>query len=206
MNLENYYNWLTIAQKFSRTQNDAEDLLQDCLLIAFKADKMDFSIEKNRKWFTGVLRNQAAMTARSEGRRKAREEKTATPVETVSSAETETTPSTQAEVQLLIELPPSARVTLKLILAGLNRDEVCSLLKISSSALRQRLAVIRKALKKLPEDLQREALALAYQRKAERADDLAFGLIRRALHRVLKEGAGVGAHDPDGHLFIINSE
>ncbi len=92
-----------------------------------------------------------------------------------------------------------------LILAGLNRDEVCFVLNLSSSTLRQRLTTIRKALKQLPEDLQREALAWAYQRRNERAEDIAFGLIRRSLQRLLQREPGIGTHDPEGHLLIIKS-
>ncbi len=206
MNLENYYRWLSIARKFSRTQNDAEDLLQDSLLIAFKQDRLNFTIEQNRKWFTGVLKNRAAMMARSESRRKNREKTAATTVKPSSPSDPEPSSHAGVNTQLLSALTPAARSVMALILSGLNRDEVCSALNLSSAALRQRLTVIRKALKKLPEDLQREALAVAYQRRTERADDLAFGLIRRALLRLLRQGAGVGTHDPDGHLLVIRSK
>jgi RNA polymerase sigma-70 factor (ECF subfamily) len=209
MNLENYYDWLATARKFSRSPNDAEDLLQDSLMIAFRQGRLDFSIEQNRKWFSGILKNQAAMMARSESRRRVRQKLAAPTDRSTPPEDPETNPSVDAIEQLLSGLTPAAGRVMALVLAGLNRDEVCSVLNLSSAALRQRLTVIRRALKQLPQDLQREALALAYQRRTERAEDLAFGLIRRALHRLLKQpaetGAGVGTHDPDGHLIIIKS-
>ncbi len=205
MNLENYHSWLSMARKFSRTGSDAEDLLQDSLLVAFQQDRLDFTTEQNTKWFTGVLKNRAAMMARSESRRKNRENVSAPTVKSSSPSDPEVNSHAGVNAQLLTELSPAARKVMALILSGLNRNEVCSALSLSSAALRQRLTAIRKALKKMPEDLQREALALAYQRRTERADDLAFGLIRRALHRLLKQESGIGTHDPDGHLFIIKS-
>ncbi len=205
MNIEDYYQWLAMAGKFSRTKNDAEDLLQESLLIAFKQERLDFTIEQNRKWFTGVLKNRAAMMARSEARRKNREQSLLTT--DISSSPSNPGPglSTEMNTKLLDELTPAARKVMALILAGLDRGEVCSALNLSAAALRQRLTTIRKALKQLPEDLQREALALAYHRRTERAEDLAFGLIRRALHRLLRQEPGIGTHDPDGHLLIIKS-
>ncbi len=179
--------------------------MQDSLLVAFKQDRLDFTMEQNRKWFTGVLKNRAAMMARSESRRKNREKISALTAKSSPSSDPEVSSHAGVDVKPLTELPPAARKVLALILSGLNRDEICSALSLSPSALRQRLTVIRKALKKLPEDLQREALALAYQRRAQGADDLAFGLIRRALHRLLKQESGIGINDPDGHLLIIKS-
>ncbi len=206
MNLEEYYNWLAMARKFSRTPNDAEDLLQESLLIAFEQERLDFSIELNRKWFTGVLKNRAATMARSEARRKNREQSTVIPVMFASPSYLEGGADTEVHTRLLNKFNPAARQVVALVLLGLDRDEVCSVLNISSVALRQRLTTIRKALKHLPEDLQREALALAYHRRAERAEDLAIGLIRRALQRLLQQEPGIGMHDPDGHLIVIKPQ
>ncbi len=205
MNIEDYNNWLAIAGKFSRIPDDAEDLLQESLLIAFEQERLDFTIEQNRKWFTGVLKNRAAMTARSEARRKNREKRAVATLMPSSPSDPELGSYAEVYRQLLNELTPAARKVMALILSGLNRDEVCSALGLSSTALRQRLTTIRTALKQLPEDLQREALALAYRRRPERAQDLAIGLIRRALHRLLQQESGIGTHDPDGHLLIIKS-
>ncbi len=206
MDLEEYYNWLPLARKFSRTPNDAQDLLQESLLVAFEQERLDFTIEQNRKWFTGVLKNRAAMMARSESRRKNREQSSAIQEMLAAHSFPEVGPYAEAHSRLLNEFKPAARRVVALILLGLNREEICSVLNISSVALRQRLTTIRKALKNLPQDLQREALALAYQRRTDRAEDLAFGLIRRALQRLLRHAPGIGMHDPDGHLLVINPQ
>lgn len=206
MDLEEYYDWLPLARKFSRTPNDAQDLLQESLLVAFEQERLDFTIEQNRKWFTGVLKNRAAMMARSESRRKNREESSATKETLASDSYPEVGSHAEAHVRLLNAFKPAARRVVALILLGLNREEICLVLNISSVALRQRLTTIRKALKDLPEDLQREAVALAYQRRTERAEELAFGLIRRALLRLLRQSPGIGMHDPDGHLLVIKPQ
>ncbi len=203
MNLEIYNSWLSIARKFSRSQNDAKDLLQECLLIAIKQERLDFNIENNRKWFTGVLKNQATMMARSEFRRRNREQIMANKVKSHSILNLDSVLQVEVNAQLLNKLTPSTRKVMTLILSGFNRQEICSALKLSSDALRQRLSMIRKSFKKLPKDMQKEAIATAYQRRKENSDDLAFGLIRRALYRLLRDGSGIGTHDPDGHLLII---
>ncbi len=206
MSLDDYYAWRPLARAVSRTIDDADDLLQACLLIAAQQGRLDFSIEQNRQWFTGVLKNQAALRARSAVRRKQREQHAA-PATTVEAPSAEA-PEAQAAVytSLLEALTPATRQVMTLVLLGLNRKEVCAVLDITPVTLRQRLTTLRKALRTLPEDLQREALALAYQRHTERADDLAIGLIRRALLRVLQDGQGLGLHDPDGHLFVITPQ
>ena len=143
--------------------------------------------------------------SRSETRRKRREQSSTKRVMFLPNSEPEIGSYSKVHAQLLNEFTPAARKVMVLILLGLNRDEICSVLNLSSTAFRQRLSTIRKALKKLPHDLQREALALAYQQKKERAEELAIGLIRRALHRLLQQEPGIGTHDPDGHLLILKS-
>ena len=205
MNLTLFNDWLSFAKKFSRTEADAEDLLQDCLIIAFEREKLDFSIEDNRKWFTGVLKKRAASLTRSQSRRVEREKKLEAP-SSLSPPSHHGDASSHTLSELLSPLPRSARTTLALILAGLNRDEVCSALQLTSTSLRQRLTAIRKVFKKLPDDFRKETLAIAYQRKKERAENLEFGLIRRALRQSLSHNPGIGTHDPDGHLFIIKTK
>lgn len=190
-----YHHWLRIAHRFSPTE--PEDLLQTCLLIAVEKQRLDFAEESNRKWFTGVLRNQARMTERTQQRRKQREH------QTKPAAPEQPTSYAPVHSRLLDLLTPATKHVAILALAGLDRAEICHLLNLSSTAFRQRLTAIRRALRTLPSDLQQEALALAYHRQAQQADSLMLGLIRRALLRWLEHEGELGTHDPDGHLLVI---
>jgi RNA polymerase sigma-70 factor (ECF subfamily) len=68
------------------------------------------------------------------------------------------------------------------------------------------LTALRRALGGLPEPLRQEALALAYaEPRRAGAARLDVGLIRRALLHHLRGSAGVGTHDPDGHLVAIRT-
>jgi RNA polymerase sigma-70 factor (ECF subfamily) len=96
-------------------------------------------------------------------------------------------------------LPPSARRVAVLVIAGLNRDEIMSALKIAPTAFRQRLTTIRKAWLKLPES-QREALSIDGPNHVNGID---LGLLRGALLANVRRLGGVGTHDPDGHLIVL---
>ena len=196
-----YNTWLSVARRHSRVADEAEDLLQDALLIAVRAGRVDLDDESNRRWLTGVVRNQAAMRARSAVRRRQRET-AAAPEPSV-----EPEPVTGAWADLGLDaLPRSARSVLALALHGQTRDEICRTLELSSTAFRQRLVAVRRSLGRLPDDLQREALAVAYARQHSRADDVALGLMRRALLARLRVAPGLGTHDPDGHLIVLGDE
>ncbi len=208
MTLDDYAHWLRLARSYARVTDDAEDLLQACLLIALEQERLDFSQEQNRRWFTGVLKNRAAMQARSAVRRRTRaarhvDEMVPEQVDVPNPSDQHAT--TEVHWQLVRTFSPALRKVVALILLGLNRKEICTVLDLTSETLRQRLTAIRKTLRKLPDDLQREALALAYQRRTKRDDDLAIGLIRRALQRSVQRPASLGLHDPDGHLVIFSS-
>ena len=203
MTIAQYHYWLDMARTFSRVSDDAEDLLQESLLIAFREKRIDFDKEDNRRWFTGVLKNRAAMMGRSAVRRRDREaQSAAAPPPAASSAGEDA----GQLLPLLRALPLAARRTMALILAGLDRDEICSVLNLTDTALRQRLTTIRKALRALPDGERDDLLASAGRSPRPAEDELAFGLIRRALLRHLRGDTGVGSHDPDGHLLIFRPE
>ncbi|MEM1056618.1 MAG: sigma factor [Bacteroidota bacterium] len=196
-----YTDWLAVARRHSRVASEAEDLLHDALIIAAAASRLDLDDESNRRWLTGVIRNQAAFRARSAVRRRQREAAT-----TPDDRQEPTDTLADANAAFHIDgMPPSARRVLVLALHGLRRDEICAVLGISGTAFRQRLVTVRRRLGALPESVQREALALAYARRQSRADDLALGLIRRALLARTQVAPGIGTHDPDGHLLVIGT-
>jgi RNA polymerase sigma factor (sigma-70 family) len=214
MDLEIYRQLRSEARRHVRKAEDTDDLLQDALLIALENGRDDPA------WLCGVIRNQAAMQARSAIRRRRREAATAeaVAVETAAvEAETAHDPDrTQPSVAGLLErLPPAARRVAVLALHGLNAEEIRWILGLSATAFRQRLTSIRKALAMLAPAQRAEAMALAYVRDPARSADLQFGLVRRTLIAAMR-GTGrnaadgvlpvdaLGTHDADGHLLILH--
>ncbi len=211
MDIDTYRRLRSEARRQARKSADADDLLQDALLFALEQGR-----DGDPAWLTGVIRNQAAMQARSATRRRRRE--------TMAGADSEialddaqahesasTTVTTAATV--LGRLPPAARRVAVLALHGLSATEIRCVLGISETAFRQRLTTIRKVLAALAPAQRAEALALAYVRDPARTVDLQFGLVRRTLKAALRDthgmnGAdnaalGIGTHDADGHLLIL---
>jgi RNA polymerase sigma-70 factor (ECF subfamily) len=195
MNLDTYRHLRTEARRHARRAADADDLVQDALLIALEQGRSD-----DPAWLAGVIRNQAAMQTRSAIRRRRRE--AAVAEDDVATIQEDSPPSAGA---LLERLPPAARRVAVLALHGLNAEEIRWVLGISAAAFRQRLTSIRKAMGALPPSQRAEALALAYVRDPARTADLQFGLIRRALKAALGGTDGIGTHDADGHLIVLRA-
>jgi DNA-directed RNA polymerase specialized sigma24 family protein len=193
VNASDYEEFLGVARKFARRAGEAEDLLQEALLAAARGGRLDLADDGNRRWLVGTLRNQGAMAARTEGRRRARERSRA-PIERSKP------PDAHASLD---RLPPAARGMVALIVHGMSRDEITRALGLTPAAFRQRLVAVRKALAGGSPEMQREALALAYLRGRDH-DGLELGLVRRALLAYLHITDGVGTHDPDGHLIVIS--
>lgn len=195
MDLEAYRRLRAEARRHARRAADADDLVQDALLIALEQGRQDDSA-----WLAGVIRNQATMQARSAIRRRQRE--AAVAADEITPAGEDAAPSATA---LLRRLPPAARRVAVLALHGLNADEIRWVLSISATAFRQRLTSIRKTLGALPPSQRAEAMALAYVRDPARSVELQFGLIRRALKAALRGVDGIGTNDADGHLIVLRT-
>jgi DNA-directed RNA polymerase specialized sigma24 family protein len=195
MNLDAYRHLRAEARRHARRAADADDLVQDALLIALEQGRSD-----DPAWLAGVIRNQAAMQARSAIRRRRRE--AAVAEDDVATTQEDSPPSAGA---LLERLPPAARRVAVLALHGLNAEEIRWVLGINAAAFRQRLTSIRKVMGALPPSQRAEALALAYVRDPARTVDLQFGLIRRALKAALGGTDGIGTHDADGHLIVLRA-
>jgi len=191
MDLALYRELLAQARRLTRRDHEAEDLVQETLLAALETGRSDPA------WLSGVIRNRAAMAARSSARRRQRETASADDAPSA-----ESSPSSDPR-PLLQRLPPAARRVAVLALHGLSAEEIRWILQLAPAAFRQRLTSIRKAIGALPPELRGESLALAYVRDPARAVDLQFGLVRRALKSALHDAAGLGTHDPDGHLLVI---
>jgi RNA polymerase sigma-70 factor (ECF subfamily) len=223
MNLDSYRRLRAEAQRYARRPDEIDDLLQSSLLAALEAGRTDAAEE--HAWIAGVIRNQAAMQARSAFRRRRREHAVA-----AESLEAEGAPGDElsqddvshnnlpgnkfshrhprqnalrSPAAVLGRLPPAARRVAVLALHGMNAEEIHWILDLRPAAFRQRLTTIRKTVGELPPAMRTEALALAYVRDPARSVDLQFGLIRRALKAALGGEAGIGTHDADGHLIVV---
>lgn len=177
------------ARRRVRHLPEAEDLLQDALLIALEAQRGDLTRTENRRWLAGVIRNRGLLDARSAARRRRREaEFHATAPEIVLSDAACPAP--------VLDLPPALRTTALLALTGHTRPEIGWLLQLSDTALRKRISEIRRRWKE----------GGAGPGMAALRGDLPFGLMRRALlGRVRDQRPALGSHDPDGNLFVVSS-
>ncbi len=200
--LDTYRQLRAQALRLCRRAADAEDLVQDTLVVALQAGRHDLP------WLSGVLRRQALLAARTAARCRRRETANQTPgdgVEDGDPAEASMTAGALWPPSWLCELPPSARRLAVLALHGLSADEIRWILRIPPTAFRQRLTRIRKALAAQSPSTRPESLALAYLRDPARSVDLQFGLARRALKAAMRVGEGLGTHDGDGHLILIDA-
>lgn len=187
-----YAQLCAIARRETRDAGAVEDMVQEALLAAVLAGRVDFDAPETARWLTGTVRNQARMAARSAMRRRGRE--------TRWQAEAQAEPPAREPgddiASLLTGLPPSLKAVAALTLSGHTRREIVYLLDLSDTALRQRITAIRRRVLQaglaVPGDL--PGLSL----------DLAYGRIRDALlPQLLREGGLFASHDPDGHLFVI---
>lgn len=203
MDLDTYRRLRTEARRHARRAQDADDLVQDALLIALEQGSEHpgraHPSRDDPAWLIGVIRHRAAMDARTAIRRRRREAAVAED-EATAAHPTEPPPSPTA---LLARLPPSARRVAVLALHGLGAEEIRWILGIADTAFRQRLTTIRKTIGALPPSQRAEAIALAYVRDPARSADLQFGLVRRALKAALRGDPGLGTHDADGHLIVV---
>lgn len=214
MTTADYTYFLEVARRHTRVQNEAEDLLQNALIVAIKNARADLSIENNRKWLAGVIRNQALQDARTAVRRKERDAQYIAndQPDYVPADITHAADPSETHNRILDRLPPAARKVAVLALYGMDRKEICTLLSISPTAFRQRLTSIRKVLAPLSSELRRDLLALAYARRQSRSagkSDLPIGMIRNALMSQLQleqqQGRkALGTHDPTGHPIVIS--
>jgi RNA polymerase sigma factor (sigma-70 family) len=195
MDITTYRELRAQARRLVRRETDADDLVQEAMLVALQSGRSDLP------WLIGVMRNRETMMRRSALRRRRREQHAV-------QQENDNRPvaDEQAQVRdLLPRLPPSARRVAVLALHGLSADEICWILVLAPTAFRQRLSTIRRALTALPPSQRAEALALAYVRDPARSVELQFGLVRRALKAALRDLPGIATHDGDGHLLVIRT-
>ena len=180
---------LGTARRHARRADEAEDIVQEVLLAAFAAGRLDLAVPENRKWLAGAIRRRAAFDARSAARRRAREAQWR--------PEAEPAPDdAEPPASIPSGLPKSLRVVAALALSGHTRREIAYLLGLTDAAVRQRIAALKKA----------------FRRSGGRAPaglpglsrDLPYGRIREGLRPYLARNNGdFASHDPDGHIFLI---
>lgn len=182
-----YHRLLGLARYHSRTSDEAEDLVQAACLAALKSGRRDFGDERVMAWLAGVVRNLAAMEARSAARRRRREEEY-TRRAALTGGGTCVVPDTEG-------LPPGLARAAQLISAGCARDELRWLLGISDTALRQRLTALRRAARP----------AVVAPTLPPPAAALQQGTVRQHLVTAVKRlrPAHLGSHDPDGYSFFV---
>jgi len=200
VDIDLYRRLRSVARRHARNVAEAEDLVQDALLIALEEGRDALDADA-LPWLSGVIRQRALMQARSAIRRRRREAVVAVPTDEAAPSPDPVPDATD----LLARLPPAARRVAVLALHGLCHEEIRWILGIPDTAFRQRLTRIRKALGVMPPALRAESLALAYVRNPARSVDLQFGLVRRALKAALAGRDGLGSHDPDGHLLVVRT-
>lgn len=187
-----YAELLQYASRVAFHSDEAEDLLQTALLAAIETGRADLTCVNNRRWLIGTIRNQSAFYARSAVRRQKREASVAY----LDNLQTDSAVETTAFIQTL---PPSLKTTALLALTGHTKAEIAWLLRVSDSALRQRIVQVKRRWRLYDG---RHILELKGLKEG-----LAFGRIRQSLLKApFRDRAILGSHDPDGHLFMVTSQ
>src|SRR5262249_15294284 len=110
-----------------------------------------------------------------------------------------------AVLELVRVLPPATRAVATLALHGMTRHEIAFVLGLSDVALRQRLTTLRRKWSDVSDELRDDAIDRARERRRTIAGEMQLGQVRRALLALVREKPGIGTHDPDGHLIVIES-
>lgn len=195
LDAKDYAHWLKAAARHSKRRSEAEDLLQEALIAALKARRCNLTESKNRSWLAGVIRKQAAMAARTQARRRARELG-------AYRDQSEHTPRDDHEslLALVQQQPKGCRIVATLALHGMSRAEIRYVLKVTDAALRQRIASIRRS---LVNSVQAREIDPRLRTEMTVGQELQLGMLRRSLLRVVQAKPGIGTHDPDGHLIVF---
>jgi RNA polymerase sigma-70 factor (ECF subfamily) len=183
-----YREVLRMARRFACSEDDARDLVQDAVMIALARGFDDWSAPARRGWLRGVVRKRAAFVIRSQTRRRRREELPNGP--SGSGAR-----RWVWQADFLASLPRSLRVVAALASADLCAAEIRWLLRLSDTALRQRLTALRRAVRAEGDP----------PTQAAPEPQLTFGGPRAQLLAGLRRQHGrvVATHDPDGHVILL---
>jgi RNA polymerase sigma-70 factor (ECF subfamily) len=186
---EIYQECLRLATACARVPAEAGDLVQAVLLYAYERGITDLDHPERRAWLRGALRRRAAFDARLAGRRRTREASWFI----ARGADQASSQPWQFSTEFIARLQPSIRALATLASSDLNSHEIRAILRLSATAFRKRLSLLR--------DASDSGLTVVNPRSTAYALGPArSGVIeslRRARHAVL------GSHDPDGHVLIF---
>lgn len=188
---------LKIARKYSRRRDEVEDLVQDLLLETVRT-KRNISDVNFMPWAHGFLRNRAVFIARTEGRRRHREEKAAGEQMNRQNVKRLQFPET-----FIDRLSPALQKTARLMNCGLSKQEICYLLDVTDTAIRQRFTGLRKEW----EDYL-ETSNTGPDIRHESDSPLEIGLLRRSLRTSFHGDSDkvIGSFDPDGNLLVFRTK
>jgi len=186
-----YAECLRAAAGCARNRDEARDLVQTVFLHALERG-VDFGAPDRRAWLRGALRRRAAFEARLAGRRRRREARW---FEVRDPADPPRPWRFSAE--FLTRLQPSVRALAALASADLNPDEIRSVLRLSGTAFRKRISVLRRFVREASE----AGLTVVTTRVAAYALGPARAGVIESLRR--RPQAVLGSHDPDGHPLIF---
>ena len=188
-----YDECLRAAAGCSRDRSDAGDLVQTIFLYALERG-LDVAAPERRAWLRGALRRRAAFEARLAVRRRNRDAQWQG-----AGSPAETPRPWRFSSEFLASLQPSVRALAALASADLNPDEIRSVLRLSGTAFRKRLSMLRR--------LVREASEAGLNVVTRHGTAYALGPARASVIESLRRRpeAVLGSHDPDGHplLFAI---
>jgi DNA-directed RNA polymerase specialized sigma24 family protein len=178
-----------VARRWTRTPDEASDLVQAALTEAVSRGFSDWEAMSRRGWLQGVIRRQAAFRARGEARRRRRDRHWELDRELSEPEAWAFAP------EFVSTLPQSLRSVALLAQAGLGGAEVRSVLRLTGVAFRQRLTALRRALAATRDPTVTVPTPIGP----------GLGSRRRGLLSTLQRGPvwAVGSHDPDGHPLIF---
>ncbi len=187
-----YDECLRVAAACSRDRHDAGDLVQTIFLYALEHGLPDLGAHERRAWLRGALRRRAAFEARLAARRHAREQRWQD-----AHASADSPRPWRFSSEFLASLQPSVRALAALASADLDSGEIRSVLRLSATAFRKRLSVLRRFVA----DAAQSGLTVVAKRDAVYALGPARAGLIESLRR--RPQAVLASHDPDGHPLIF---
>lgn len=192
---EAYEECLRVAGAVSRSRHDVRDLVQTVLLDALEHGVHDLAEPERRAWLRGALRKRAAFEARTAARRRRRESRWLDV--RVALGVSGVHPWAFCR-DFLARLQPSIRTLAALAAADLSPDEIRAILRLSSTAFRKRVSVLRRVVL--------EATEAGAPIVTARSTAFALGPARAELIASLRRRrcAVLASHDPDGHPLLFS--
>jgi RNA polymerase sigma-70 factor (ECF subfamily) len=196
---ELYDELVRVAAGVSRSRHEARDLVQTILLDAIERGIADFHTAERRAWLRGALRRRAAFEARTAGRARRRDALWLDATPAGARAAAAGPRPWRFSSELLRRLAPSLRTLAVLVSADLAPDEIRAALRLSDTAFRKRLSMLRRSV----HDASRAGLRVV----SAPAQAFALAGKRAALITALRRHSGwaIASHDPDGHSLIFST-